>query len=188
MNKYFSKEKEEYFKKYIEPNETALEQYAIEIGLKSDSRRFLLSEAYSRKAGEEVLWDIDSSVETVQKPLKFRYDILNYSGKTAIPVEVKCRGNSIDKYPTTDITANKGDFIAAAGGWLIVFFNEGFDYLVFDLTRYTPEQAEWVHSVTTAEVTERKKEEKKYCFDPSEAIYKGRLNKHWVTDGGYGRH
>jgi len=181
--------KEEYFKKCIEPYSAALEEYAAAIGLKSRSREFLLSEAYSRKAGEEVLWDIDLRVETIQEPLNYRYDIVNCSGDTEIPVEVKCRNCSIDKYPTTDISAAKGDYVTSVGGWLIIFFNEGFDYLVFDLSRYKSEMIkEWTHSETTAEETDKMKTEDRFCFNPEKAIYRGKLPDNWINKGGYGRH
>lgn len=177
-----------YYEQWIQPYEKVLEEYANEIGLYDSKRKIKLAEAYSRKAGEEIIWDINRGVEISQKNLKCRYDIINYSGRSAVTVEVKCRGNSIDTYPTTDISAKKGDYITDKSGWLIVFFNESREYLVFDLEHYHPPVEKWEHKKTTAMDTDEMVVEDKYCFDPSKAIYSGVLDKEWITRGGYGRH
>lgn len=179
--------KSKYNSKYIEPLKPLLKEYAEDVGIYSNEEDFRYAEAYSRKAGEEVLWDINKKVELVQKHLSCRYDILLFSAST-IRVEVKCRGCSIDEYPTTDISEPKGNFISDRDGWLIVLFNEGYDYLVFDLTTdcFTT-GGEWTHSKQTVGENKNEITEGKYCFDPAKAIYRGKLDKKWITRGGYGR-
>lgn len=165
-----------YFEKYVEPHSEFLRNYANEIKIYSSSEHFLLSEAYSRYVGEHCLWDI-ADVALVQERFKSRYDITLRSG-VSIPVEVKCRGCSSNSYPTTDISVAKGDFILDRSGWLLVFYNDDMRYDVFDLSTDCFTISTWRHRKTTVEDGEEIVETK-YCFDPSKAIYKGRLKSLW---------
>ena len=193
MNKkllYKGTEKTKYYKECIEPNEEIVEAFADDIGLYTDkpvSYYMWMSEAFSRKAGEEAIWTINPDVKLVQKKsLTSRYDILIYSGGTAIKNDIKFRNLYIDDYPTTDISAAKGDFISNAEGWITIVFKDN-NFLVFDLTKYTPKKSKWRHSKTTA-INGKLIEEDRYCFEPEKALFSGKLDKEWLLNGGYGRH
>ena len=146
----------------------------------NDGIEFALQEAFSRFCCEEILWSMDDTLRPHQNKLKNGFDVDVKSAGTKVIIEQKVRWCGVDTYPTTDITGKKGDFISERKGLLIVFFTVGFDYLIFDLSKDCfVTDGEWTHPKSTAikspEVTEDS-----YKFDPSKAIYRGRLNKDFI--------
>lgn len=176
--------KKSYYERYVEPYKEFLGKFAKEVGLRDDNRRILLTEALSRYIGEECLFDIDLNWAgknnegfLVQMPVSSRYDIDWFSDTYGIqiPVEVKCRGCRSNDYPTTDITASKGDFVSGKTGCVLIFFLEDSKYYLFDLLEYTPKKSKWVHKATTAYDNGETVEEERYQFDLSKAKFSGRF-------------
>lgn len=168
-------------------NKKRLWRHADEIGLlsgvtdnfKENRQDFITSEAWARYVIEKVLLSIDPKLDIHQHPQLDTFDADFYSGGTQIQLEAKCRKCSIGKYDTTNISYKKGDSIENANGWLLVFFNDGFDWLIFDLRQYKPSLGEWTKNHYTAEGADLKNyREKERCwkFDISKAIYRGKFN------------
>ena len=164
-----------YYEKYLLPYKSQLLKFADDIGLECDSEKMLLGEAWSRRALAAVVKDINSSITLHQHSYYANADAHLHSSGTRVDLEIKCRDCGKHTYPTTDISAAKGDFITGKEGWVVIFFNKDYNYLVFDLADYTPGKGTWSHNRTTAQENTDKVSEQKYMFDPEKAIFSGRI-------------
>lgn len=177
--------KKNFFEEYVAPNADFLREYARLVELKGDNERIVLTEALSRYVGERCLYDASKSGDfelrqdecwLVHQPVDARYDIdYIYDGDIPFPVEVKCRACKSTDYPTTDLSASKGDFISGRTGLVLIAFLEDSKYFIFNLQEYTPPKNKWFKPVTTACDNGDRIEEERYQFDLSRAVHSGRF-------------
>lgn len=160
--------------------EGALKKFIDRWGIVSAETNYtksgLYSELWARYVSEQALRMLNPNLDIVQHTLTDVFDLEFVSGGTKINLETKCRNKYVNEYPTTDISFKKGDALSNNKGWLLIFFNKGCDFLIFDLARSHPKISEWTHSKTTEISGDKTKiTEGRMCFNPKEAIYRGNL-------------